>query len=283
MRNISMDALRTFLAVYDVGSVTLAADQIGRSQPATSLQIKRLEEILGCALFHRIKKRLTPSDDGIKLYAKARQIIKINDQILSDFQKPALHGSVCLGIPSEFAITLLPEILGRFSAAYPYVALDIVSDLSRNLLSAEQQRRYDLILSLHGRPSKKRKGVIKSDQLVWVGGSQHVTEQQATLPLVLAQEGCIYRQRAIQRLSKVKRPWRLVHTNPDLSGIQSAIDAGLGITVLARSTVPKSLKILDGNHGLPALGSIDICLVTRAGKPTEAANRLGDYIASSLT
>ena len=229
MRNISMDALRTFVAVYDIGSVTVAADQIGRSQPATSLQIKKLEELLGTALFLRIKKRLVPSEDGLKLYQKARQIIALNDDILLDFHQPTLEGRVCLGIPSEFAITLLPEILGRFSTAYPHVALEIVSDLSRNLLSAEQSRRYDLTLSLHNRPSKRRKGVIKSDQLVWVGSSHHQTERQTELPLVLAQEGCIYRQRAAQRLGKIQRPWRLVHTNPDLSGIQSAIEAVLDI------------------------------------------------------
>ncbi len=282
MRNISMDALRTFVAVYDIGSVTVAADQIGRSQPATSLQIKKLEEVLGTALFLRIKKRLVPSDDGLKLYQKARQIIALNDDILLDFHQPTLEGSVCLGIPSEFAITLLPEILGRFSTAYPHVALEIVSDLSRNLLSAEQSRRYDLTLSLHNRPSKRRKGVIKSDQLVWVGSSQHQTERQSELPLVLAQEGCIYRQRAAQRLGKIQRPWRLVHTNPDLSGIQSAIEAGLGITVLAKSTVPKNLKILPNNKQLPALGPIDICLTGGYGKGSDASERLGDYIKSSL-
>ncbi len=282
MRNLPIDSLRSFLAVYDSGSVTTAADQIGRSQPAVSLQIKKLEEILETSLFRRVKKRLIPSLEGEKLCARARQIIAINDEIVGEYRKPELQGNVCLGIPSEFAITLIPAILGRFNAAYPHVALEIVSDLSRNLIQMQQQNKYDLILTLHHQSSKVKKNVISSDRLVWVGSQSHQVDKSREIPLILAKEGCIYREKVFFHLNKIMRPWRIVHTNPDLSGIKSAIEAGLGITALAKSTVPGSLKILEENEHLPPLGYVDICLLGRAGRRTEAVLKLEDFISSSL-
>ncbi len=283
MKNLPIDALRTFVAVCDAGSVTIAADHIGLSQPATSLQIKRLEELLETKLFLRIKKRLEPSEAGLKLYPKARQMLTLGDEILNEFRQPELQGHVCLGLPSEFATSLLPAILGRFSNSYPNVALEVVCDLSRNLLSATQTKRFDLTLSLHNQSSEERVGVIKSDQLVWVGSPNHRTENQKEIPLVLAQDGCIYRQKAIKQLNDANRPWRLAHTNPDLSGIQAAIEAGLGVTVLARSTVPSSLVMIESEENLPPLGSIEICVTSRSSSNNDAATlRLSEYIRHSL-
>ena len=283
MRNLPIELLRTFVAVCDAGSVTIAAEHIGLSQPAMSLQIKRLEELLESRLFLRIKKRLEPSEAGLKLYPKARKMLNLGDEILNEFRQPELQGHVCLGLPSEFATTLLPAILGRFSSSYPNVALEVVCDLSRNLLSATQQQRFDLTLSLHNQSSKERIGYIKSDQLVWVGSANHRSENKKEIPLVLAQDGCIYRQKALNQLNNADRPWRLAHTNPDLSGIQAAIEAGLGITVLAKSTVPPSLIIIESERDLPALGSIDICVTTRSSRSKDsAAMRLSEYIRLSL-
>ena len=283
MRNLPIELLRTFVAVCDAGSVTIAAEHIGLSQPAMSLQIKRLEELLESRLFLRIKKRLEPSEAGLKLYPKARKMLNLGDEILNEFRQPELQGHVCLGLPSEFATTLLPAILGRFSSSYPNVALEVVCDLSRNLLSATQQKRFDLTLSLHNQSSKERIGYIKSDQLVWVGSAHHRSENKKEIPLVLAQDGCIYRQKALNQLNNADRPWRLAHTNPDLSGIQAAIEAGLGITVLAKSTVPPSLIIIESERDLPALGSIDICVTTRSSSNKDTASlRLSEYIRHSL-
>jgi DNA-binding transcriptional LysR family regulator len=282
MRNIPMDTLRAFITVADLGSVTLAADQLGRSQPATSLQIKRLEDLLSTELFLRINKRLILSEQGHTLYSYAKEILRLNDTTLELFNKPALQGKIRLGIPSEFATTLLPKIVGRFAQAYPNVALEVFSDLSKNLVSEEQREQFDLILALHNKPSIRRKGRIKSDELVWVGCKEHRCEQQQELPLVMAQDGCLYRKRAVQSLEKIGQPWRIVHTNPDLSGIRTAIEEGLGVTVLARSTVPPSLDILHSYSHLPALGSVDISLVYDTRKISEATQRLVEFIHSSL-
>ena len=283
MRNLSLDSLRAFVTTADLGAVTSAADQLGRSQPATSLQIKKLETTLGRELFIRHGKKLQLSEQGSMLYDYARDMLALNDKIFTHFADAELSGQIRLGIPSEFATTLLPKIAGRFAASYPNVTLELFSDLSRNLMSEQQRANYDLVLALHDKPSPSRRGLLRSDQLVWVGSRDHRLDKQRPLPLVLAQDGCIYRKRALKMLDKIRHPWQIIHTNPDLSGIKVAIQEGLGITVLARSTVPEDLLILGtGADGLPELGAIDISLQYDKRNASEVAMRLAEFIQSGL-
>ena len=79
MRNLSIDSLRAFVVTTDLGSVTNAADQLGRSQPATSLQIKKLEETLGSELLMRFNRKLTLSSQGSIAYEYAKEILALND------------------------------------------------------------------------------------------------------------------------------------------------------------------------------------------------------------
>ena len=129
---------------------------------------------------------------------------------------------------------------------------------------------------------------MRSDQLVWVGtdATSHrdwQLENNGEIPLVLAQDGCLYRKRALRLLGKAKIASRIVHTNPDLAGIEAAIIAGLGITVLARSTVPEALSELDpARFQLPTLGAIDISLQYNRRKASDSVDRLAEFIRSSL-
>lgn len=288
MKNLPLDAIRAFVTSIELGSVSSAAEQLGRSQPAISLQIKRLEELLGKELIIRSNRKLALSEEGEKIFELCKQLLASNDRIVATLSDAELAGQITLGIPSEFATTLLPSIVGRFAQAYPNVGLEVFSDLSRNLTAENRRDQYDLILALHDQHKPTRRGLARSDELVWVGQNSTKLDlsslnQNPTIPLVLAQEGCLYRKRALKKLDQEKLPWRIVHTNPDLAGIQAAISAGLGITVLAKSTVPEALTILDPTrHGLPQLGAIDISLQYNRRTASESVDRLAEFIRSSL-
>ena len=283
MKNLPLDAIRAFITTVELGSVSNAAEQLGRSQPATSLQIKRLEDFLGKELLVRSNRKVSLSSHGDEIYSLCKQLLATNDQIVARLADEQLAGQITLGIPSEFATTLLPNIVGRFAQAYPNVSMEVFSDLSRNLTSEIQRGEYDLILALHDQHKPSRRGLVRSDELVWVGSQDSKAYKANDIPLVLAQEGCLYRKRALKKLEQLKREWRIVHTNPDLAGIQAAILAGLGITVLARSTVPNTLKILDTvKFDLPELGTIDISLQYKRRESSESVARLADFIRSSL-
>jgi len=283
MKNLPMDVLRSFITVAELGGFTPAGELLGRSQPAISLQIKRLEEMTSTHLFSRSSQGLKLTQQGETLFKYANDILALNDEALNTFLKPTLRGRVRFGIPSEFATTLLPKIVGRFAKAYPNVTLEVICDLSKSLLSEERANQFDLILALHDNPSNKHRGQVKADELVWVSSpDQHAHEKEA-VPLIVAQEGCIYRHRAIQSLRKVNQDYRVVYTIPDLAGIKAAIEEGLGVTVLAKSTVPDNLKIIKPSEKYPKLGTVGISLIYDHKDPNEAMKRLVEFVATSLT
>lgn len=280
MKNLPTDLLRAFVTVIELGGFTQAAEWLGRSQPAVSLQIKRLEQLVEQTLLIRSGQQLELSQAGQLLFRYAKQILAINDEAVAQFSKTAVSGKIHFGIPSEFATTLLPKIVGRFAQAYPNVTLEVTCALSKQLLS--EPHRYDLILALHDDPSTAGDNLVKEDELVWVTGTDHDAHLQLPLPLIVAPEGCIYRKRGAEQLKGNHRDWRIVYTIPDLTGIQAAINEGLGVTVLAKSTVPENLRILKPSEKLPKLGKVGISLIHQSNESSEAISRLMEFVKASL-
>jgi len=279
-----MDLLRAFVSVAQFGSFTKAGDLIGRSQPAVTLKIKRLEQLVDETLFTRTGKSLELSEAGESLYDYANQILALNDLAVSQFSKSAVAGKVRLGIPSEFATTLLPKIVSRFAKAYPNVTLEVNCELSKHLLTKAGKAKHDLILALGDESSDKNSDFIKNDDLVWVASNAKNPLKVEVMSLIVAAEGCIYRQRAIQRLDRSELPWQIVYTNPDLTGIQYAIQEGLGVTVLAKSTVPDNLQVIAQSPRFPDLGKVGINLICDTTKRGDQAIKLLiEFLKTSLT
>lgn len=283
MKNLPMELLRAFVSVAQLGSFTKAGEILGRSQPAVSLQIKRLEELVDETLFTRNGRSLELTEAGDSLYGYANQILSLNDLAISELSKSAVSGKIRLGIPSEFATILLPKIVSRFASAYPNITLEVNCELSKNLLSKAGKQNHDLILALEDNPSKTWSNLVKTDDLVWVTSAEHNAHKGPVVPLIAAAEGCIYRQRATSLLDQNQQPWQIVYTIPDLSGIQQAIQEGLGVTVLAKSTVPENLRVLPPSARLPDLGKVGISLLaSRRSANNKAVNLLNDFLKTSL-
>ena len=281
MQNLPMDVLRSFVTISELGGFTQAGELLGRSQPAISLQIKRLEELIAASVFQRNGQRLELTPAGEQLLRYARDILSLNDKALSEFKKPSIAGLIRFGVPSEFATTLLPKILGRFAKNYPKVTLAINCDLSKNLLS-QPSCEYDLILALQDKPSASQTNLVKKDDLVWVTSRHHDSHLQSPLPLIVAPEPCIYRATALRSLDNHHLPCKIVFTNPDLTGINAAIEEGLGVTVLAKSTVSDSMRIIQPSKQFPQLGKVGIHLLYDHRTASEATIRLVEYVHNSL-
>ena len=278
-----MDLLRAFVSVAQLNSFTKAGEILGRSQPAVSLQIQRLEELIDEPLLTRNGKSLDLTDAGESLYDYANQILALNDLSISQITKSTISGRIRLGIPSEFATALLPKIVSRFAKAYPSVTLEVNCELSKKLLSKEGKANHELILALEDNPSKTASDLLKTDDLVWVASRDHNTQKVSIVPLIAAAEGCIYRHRAIKILDHHQQPWQIVYTIPDLTGIQHAIEEGLGVTVLARSTVPENLKILSPSARFPDLGEVGISLIcSTKNRKNKAVELLIEFFRTSL-
>ena len=280
MKNISTDSLRTFVMVVEASGFAKAGDLLGLSQPAVSLQIKRLEDLLGYKLFKKQGQRQVLNQYGELLLPMAKQMMQHNDAILQLFTSESITGRVRLGIPSEFAARILPSIIGDFVALYPEVSLEVKSRLSKHLLSQERQDQFDLVLALNEQLDSEQFPIFKQDQLVWVGDLS--LAQNDTVTLVTAPEGCIYRRRAIEALERSGIKYRIVYSNADLTGLIAALKEGLGITVLAKSTVPNELNYQLKTKFFPSLGDIGISLVKTASEPENAVFKLAEFIKLRL-
>ncbi|ATC85473.1 LysR family transcriptional regulator [Pseudoalteromonas sp. NZS127_1] len=280
MKNISTDGLRTFVMVVEIGGFAKAGDLLGLSQPAVSLQIKRLEDVLGYKLFKKQGQRQVLNQYGELLLPMAKQMMQHNDAILQQFTSENIAGKVRLGIPSEFAARILPSIIGDFVALYPEVSLEVKSRLSKHLLSASRQDQFDLVLALNERLNSDKFPIFMQDELVWVGDLS--LAQNDVVTLVTAPEGCIYRRRAIDALKSAGIKYRIVYSNADLTGLIAALKEGLGITVLAKSTVPSELNYQVQTKHLPTLGNIGISLIKSSGESDHAVDKLAEFIALRL-
>src|SRR5436305_8981632 len=140
---LDVDQLRTFIAIAETGSFTRAADIVHKTQSAVSMQMKRLEERLDRGIFARDGRASKLTEDGERLLDYARRIVKLNVETIAAFSDE-LTGRVRLGVPDDYADRYLPEIMARFSRAYPAIELTVLCDETVNLLERIKGNELDL-------------------------------------------------------------------------------------------------------------------------------------------
>lgn len=283
MVNIPTELLRTLVNAVDMGSFTRAGEAVGRTQSAISLQIRRLEEMLNVQLFVRGSHRVRLTEEGSILVDYARRMLALNDEAVSSLHRPKVAGSVRLGAPHEYTASLLPAILGKFAQSHPNVMLEVTCDLSKNLLARMERGEFDVVIALHDDPQDEGGIKVLTDPLVWVTSPDHACNDQSPLPLVLAPSPCIYRNRVLQKLNMLDRRWRIAYSSSSYSGITAAVRAGLGVTLIAASTVPEGVQVLGENDGFPDMGGLDVRVHTLPQRRSEALLRLVDYVVSGLS
>ncbi len=282
MINIQTDLLRTFSTVNDLGSITRATEVLGRSQPAISLQLKRLEDLLEVSLLNRTGRKIQLTEEGEILRNYARQMLALNDEAISRLKSPNVGGVVRVGLPNDFAVSLLPTILGGFTSAHEGITLEVDCGISRDLIQDIDQNQYDVVIALCGETPSSSLAKTWSDRLAWVSNGDPNILQQETLPLIVYPQGCLYRQRTVDALNRAGKKWRVAYNSPSQSGIEAAVKAGLGLTVLSEKTVPDSLQVLPPECGYPGLADVEVGLFYRQGDLSEAGLRLVNYIIASM-
>lgn len=282
MRMLDLDLLKGFVKVADTGSFTRAGDQLGRTQSAISLQIKRLEELIGHALLERTTRSLALTPHGERLLGHARHLLRAHDSAWADLFEPDVAGCVRLGVPEDFASVHLPQVLAEFTEAHPRVELEVTCDLTLNLLERFNGGDFDLVMVKReiGGPTQ---GVrVWREPLVWTGREgADVPGPDEVIPLVVSPQPCVYRKRATRALDEAGRRWRVAYTSTSLTGCQAAVRAGLGFTVLPREMVPPGLQPLGAQAGLPELHETEIALIEAPDLP-RPAHALAEHIIRAL-
>lgn len=278
--NLDIDLLRSFAAVADTGSFTAAGEVVARTQSAVSIQIKRLEEVVGRRVFERTSRSLTLTPAGETLLDYTRRILELNDESVRRVTEPPISGEIRLGITEYFVPAELPRILARFAGAYPGVHLEVRMGLSRDLREQLAAGALDaVIIRLAARARVKP---IWSEPQSWVVRDGFEITRSAPLPLVLLPAPCILREHAIESMKRSKRPYKIAFTGSSMASVQAAVAAGLGVSILPRSSVLPGMQVLANGRNYPDPGRLDVGVLRGAGARADIVTALEGIARQTL-
>lgn len=248
MENLDSDLLRTFVAVAEVGSVTDGAARIYRSQSATSLQIKRLETILGQPVFERHGRGVVLSDTGRLLLPVALEVTARLDAVLRDISQDSVAGKLRVGIPDDHGRAKLAEIIAAFTRHHPKVELDVTCALSSDFPGSLKKGSLDLAIYEVERPQQHEE-VLFEDPTCWVSSAHRNFPTDESLPVALFDHTCWWRDAAIASLNARGKPYRIVYSSQSVSGVIAAVEAGIAVGLLGRSSLHSSLSVMNKTLG----------------------------------
>jgi DNA-binding transcriptional LysR family regulator len=247
--------LAAFCAVVERSSFSQAADQLGVTQPAVSLQIRSLEQRLGQQLLDRSGRRVEPTEAGLRLYRGAQRLLALEQQVLAELGQEAegeLNGRLEIGASTGPGGSVLPVLLGEFQQRHPQVHVALTVSDTHTVV--EQVGRRELELGVVGVASRQR-GVsfepFYRDEVVLAvpsghkrGGKTMTLDELKAEPLVLMQEGAGIRQMIDEELRELGLRLRDLNVRLEL-GLQesarAAVLAGLGATFISRVAIEDDL------------------------------------------
>lgn len=277
---LDLDTLRALLAIVELNSFSRAAEQLGRSQSAISLQIARLEAMVGQPLLKRARGRvLGPTVKGAELIAHAREMIALNERAIAAMRRPASDAPIRLGMPADFLERDFASVVGEIRSRFPKAQLSVRTDVSARL--AEDVDRGRLDLAFYKRtPSNAAIAAIAFEPMAWFGKVAAPSRSADAIPLVAFADGCAYRSEALRSLRLMGRDWSIACEARSLCALIEAVKAGLGYAALPiRLGMRKSLRHASDLVDLPQLSAVELALGVAEGCNVSFARAIGGIIA----
>jgi DNA-binding transcriptional LysR family regulator len=270
--------LRSFVSVVAASFLTRAGERVHRTQSTVSQQIKRLEEDVGQTLLHRNGKDVTPTEAGERLLSYARRLLSLAEEARDVMTRPGHEGAVRLGIPEDFAAYRLAKLLAAFSRSHPSLRMDVRADQSVYL--KRDLERGDLDLALLKRDASEKGGIASWPERVhWVTSKSHPRDTKTgSVPLIGFPAGCLYRSRAIHALESAGRSWHMAYTSSSLAGIQAAVAAGMGLSILSEMAIQTDHRVLTAKEGFAPIEKTEVALMA-SPDASPATLRLADRLA----
>src|SRR6266702_4084989 len=291
--------LAAFCAVVERKSFSQAAERLGVTQPAVSLQIRSLEQRLGRRLLDRSGRRVEPTEAGLRLYASAQKLLALEDQLLQDVtggDEGALTGTLELGASTGPGGTVVPLLLCEFQEANPDVHVRL--SVSDTQTVVDQVAERELELGIVG-AARRHRGVVFEpffrDEVVLACPSGHrfagktiPLDDLRSEPLIAMQEGAGVRLVIEDELRSVGLRLRDLRVRAEL-GLQesarSAVAAGHGVTFISRTALESDLAA--GTIATARVRGLDpvreIFLARASGRSeTRAANAFVEFARARL-
>lgn len=286
-----LDLLRTFVAIAEERSFTRAATRVGRTQSAVSLQMQRLEGLLGQTVIVRGKGgSVELSGEGVYLLGRARDLLELNDDIMRSMRAAPVHGIVRLGFPAELSAHFLSRILDRFSHAAPAVEVEVEVAASCIMGMKLKNSELDLVVLREGLEPRQWPAVeVWRSPMKWITSEKHQQHLRDPMPLANSPAHCMWSpfeskecqwyQMAVRALEQAGRRYRIVSTSSTVQALLAAAQAGLAVThTLADDRLLEGLRPVRDDEGLPRLPECRY-LMLKAREPRQPAT---DMLAAQM-
>lgn len=248
LRNIN-----TFLKVAATQNFSKAAEQLGYSQSAVTVQVRQLEKELGTPLFERIGKRVSLTERGMEFTAYANEIMRVTNQarlFAKDKQEP--DGTLRIGGVESVCTALLPDLLLSFYARYPKVKMVIKSGTTQELMEMAKSNEIDLVFTLDRKicNAEWHRAVQQKERILFVTLTEALREQTkqmqihelVTKPFLLTESGAAYQYELERLLSEHDREMTPILEIGNTETIIHLLKKGMGYSFLPEFTVKKELE-----------------------------------------
>ncbi|MGV2897216.1 LysR substrate-binding domain-containing protein [Achromobacter sp. AGC78] len=271
---LDLELLKTLVCVADEGSFTRAASRVHRTQSTVSQQVRKLEQTVGKTLLLRDRagSNVVATEDGELMLAYARRLLAMADEAELALTAPRATRVLRLGVPEDFDVVRLTVLLAGFAASHPEVRLETASGMSAEL--RERLASGDLDVALIKRePGDGPCLAAWPERLVWVGSKDRL-KGLAAVPLVMFPHGCIYRKRMIYALESAGLSWHAAYHSHSLAGVQAAVAAGLGVSLLPAFAKLTSHEVLGAEDGYAAVPPTELAIVSNQRAPGDLERQL---------
>ncbi|MGH1451995.1 MAG: LysR family transcriptional regulator [Paracoccaceae bacterium] len=280
MRNLDVTTLRSFVAVADMGGVTRAAGHLNLTQSAVSMQLKRLEELLGIGLLDRANRTISLTTPGEQFLGFARRIVALNDEAVAKLTHQGHEGEITLGVPHDVVYPIVPRVLQRFNAEFPRMKVHLATTFTRDLKERFAQGDCDVILTTEeGLDPGGR--TLREQPLKWVGAPEGSVWRQRPLRLAFGRH-CIFRAAVIAALDKAGIDWDMVVDTESDRTIEATVSADLAVHAMIEGTEPQHLEQIDHEGSLPELAVQKINIYGKGQEGNASLDRLIELLRLSF-
>jgi DNA-binding transcriptional LysR family regulator len=279
--HLDSDLLRTFVAIAESGNFTKAAETLGRTQSAVSMQVRRLEDTVGEQLFARGSRGVTLTRKGDQLLTNARRIVSLLDETAASLEGPTLDGQVRIGIPEEYGDAILSRALGAFAKRHPQVEVNVRYARSSAQMAAVDAGELDLAVVFEWQDFSIHE-VLMNDPTVWVTSELHRRHLEAPLPIAIYASSHWCRDFAIRSLEERGLAYRIAYRTETSGGLKLAVTSGLAIAPVSRSNIPAGCRELTHADGFGTIDHSNVVLHRNPAATGGAIDGMADAIREAF-
>ena len=292
--------LAAFCAVVERKSFSQAAERLGVTQPAVSLQVRSLEKRLGTQLLDRSGRRVEPTEAGLRLYRGAQRLLALEEQLVDEVtgeSEGALAGELSIGASTGPAAIVVPLLLCEFQRANPGVTVSLTVSDTQSVVELVARRELELgIVGAARRHRSVRFEPFFQDEVIlacppghpFAGRTVTIDDLRAE-QLIVMQDGAGVRQIVEDELRALGIRLRDLDVKLELGlqeSVRSAVQAGYGVTFISRSAVESDLAagtlVAARVEGLEATREISLAR-TSGRTSTRAADAFVEFARAKLS